>query len=363
MICETCGNDDKRYFIKVKDKNLCRKCIMFSKGLIGSEEISFNEDIDAEYKLDFNLSDDQLSLSNNLIKLIDSKVDVLVYAACGSGKTEIILELIKRKLDEKLRVGIAIPRRQVVLELASRLSKYFVNLKIVNVCEGYTDEIYGDLIICTTHQLFRYDNYFDILIVDEPDAFPFYNNLILENIMKKSVKGNIVYLTATPTDELLKLNTLTLFKRYHGHDLLVPKVCVNFNFVLFYELYKFLKAHKKVLIFVPTIRMANALSKIFRVKCIHSKTKDSESVINAFENNEMDLLICTTILERGVTFSNVHICVLYADHPVYSKASLIQIAGRVGRVAAYPSGSGIFLAKSKSRKVDLCIEDLKMMNA
>ena len=76
----------------------------------------------------------------------------------------------------------------------------------------------------------------------------------------------------------------------------------------------------------------------------------------------MNLLICTTILERGVTFSNVHICVLYADHPVYTKASLIQIAGRVGRTPAYPSGSGIFLTRCKSRKVDLCIEDLIMMN-
>ena len=108
--------------------------------------------------------------------------------------------------------------------------------------------------------------------------------------------------------------------------------------------------------------MANSLSKIFRVKCIHSKSENSEAIIADFEDNKMNLLICTTILERGVTFSNVHICVLYADHPVYTKASLIQIAGRVGRTPAYPSGSGIFLTRCKSRKVDLCIEDLIMMN-
>ena len=37
------------------------------------------------------------------------------------------------------------------------------------VCGGHTEVTDGDLIICTTHQLYRYYRAFDLLILDEPD--------------------------------------------------------------------------------------------------------------------------------------------------------------------------------------------------
>lgn len=363
MKCERCQNDDHRLMIWHRDKIICRKCIMFSTGLSDNMEITFNESLDAEYQLGFTLSDHQLTMSNKLCQLVKDNQDVLIYAACGSGKTEIILKLIKESLESNLKIGIAIPRKQVVLELSKRLSDYFLHLNVIAVCEGYTSEIYGDLIIATTHQLFRYESYFDILIIDEPDAFPFYNNIVLKNIMKRSVKGNIVYLTATPDDELLQLEVLSLFKRYHGFDVLVPEVLVSTKPILLLKMFSFLKNNKKVLLFVPTINLAKTLSKFLNTFCIHSKSNDALGIIKDFENNVFDVLVCTTILERGVTFSNVNICVLYADHPVFNKSSLIQIAGRVGRKAEYPTGEGIFLCESKSFEVDQCIKDLEMMNA
>ena len=363
MRCLICGNDDTRLMFKHNHKMLCRKCIMFQEGLKENELVSYRENLDAEYTLSFSLSEDQHFLSKALVSLVEEQEDVLIYAACGSGKTEIILETIKTNLEKGKVVGIAIPRRQVVIELSLRLKQYFTSLKVVCVCEGFTDVVYGDLIICTTHQLFRYENYFDLLILDEPDAFPFANNELLNNFLIRSCKGSLVYLTATPDDSLKQLKTLTLFKRYHGHDLLVPKVIINLKIILLYKMYQYVKQQEKAILFVPTIKLAIRLSKLFKTSCIHSKTLDKEDVIKRFNDDEFPILIATTIMERGVTFANVNICVLFADHVVFSKASLIQIAGRVGRTKEYPTGDGIFLCSRKSRKVDECISELNMMNA
>ena len=76
------------------------------------------------------------------------------------------MQSIREALLRKERVGIAIPRRQVVIEIGERMQKAFTRLRVVYVCGGHTDETEGDLIICTTHQLYRYPGYFDLLILD-----------------------------------------------------------------------------------------------------------------------------------------------------------------------------------------------------
>ena len=75
----------------------------------------------------------------------------LIKAVCGAGKTEIVVPVIAAMLRKKKKVCFAIARRQVVLELAARLQKIFPRAAVVPVCQGYTQRLSGDLIICTTH--------------------------------------------------------------------------------------------------------------------------------------------------------------------------------------------------------------------
>lgn len=363
MECSKCSNQDPRYFFLLNGTNVCRKCLTFNAGILEKATISFSEENDAEYHLGFDLTVAQKEISKAVLENIKAYKDVLIFAACGTGKTEIILETISFCLSSGLRVGIAIPRRQVVLELTKRMQSYFKSISVVAVCEGFTKELFADLIICTTHQLYNYPNYFDVLILDEPDAFPFANNPLLQSLAKNSLKGNIVYMSATPTKEMKELETLTLFRRYHGHDLLVPDVVIGFRVSLYLKMYKWIKSVERVLLFVPTIALAQQLSKILKFPAIHSKNDNKEKLIKDFDEGVYNVLITTTIMERGITIENVNICVLFADHPVFNQASLIQIAGRVGRKANAPCGLGVFLCEKKSEKVDLCIKELEMMNA
>lgn len=168
-VCPRCLNEDPKYFYKGSKGVYCRRCIAYGRVLVddtfGEEKEEVPLEVDAEYRLDFELTKEQKALSHELM-LKAQKEDVLVHAVTGAGKTELVMETIREFLNQGKRVGIAIPRRQVVVEIGERMAKAFTKLHVVYVCGGHSEEKEGDLIVCTTHQLYRYYQYFDLLILD-----------------------------------------------------------------------------------------------------------------------------------------------------------------------------------------------------
>ena len=73
-------------------------------------------------------------------------------------------------------------------------------------------------------------------------------------------------------------------------------------------------------------------------------------------------LVTTAVLERGVTIKDVQVIIFYADHAIYDSASLIQIAGRVGRKKDAPEGEVIFLAKENTKHIERAIREIKSAN-
>ena len=309
---------------------------------------------DASLSFKFALTPEQSRVSKELVSLVDAGHSVYLEAVCGAGKTEMCLELVQHLLESNLKVAWAVPRRQVVLELSDRFRTYFPKIKVVSVCGGFTDDIMGDLIVCTTHQLFRYPHYFDVLILDEPDAFPYAGDEMLEFITHNAVRGPIVYLSAT-MEHASDVKKLSLSLRPSNHLLPVPKM-VNI-FVILFSLYKWRK--ESVLIFVPSIKMARKISILLFSPMICSSTANKEEIISKFRETG-GFLITTTVLERGVTFIDCFVLVLQADHSVFSVSSLIQIAGRVGRGMNPKKGEVLFNGYQES--VRACILDIEKHN-
>lgn len=170
MQCPRCLNTNEEFFYKGSRGYYCRKCISFGRMMLEEskqEPVSLMpiQEGSEEYVLRYPLTPEQASLSSQCTRY-SSETDVLLHCVCGAGKTELVVETIAKCLKEKKKVCFAIPRRQVVLELQKRLSLYFPLASVVAVCGGYTSIIDGDLIICTTHQLYRYYQAFDLLILD-----------------------------------------------------------------------------------------------------------------------------------------------------------------------------------------------------
>lgn len=365
-VCPRCLNEDPKYFYKGSKGVYCRRCIAYGRVLVddtfGEEKEEVPLEVDAEYHLDFELTKEQKELSHELM-LRAQKEDVLVHAVTGAGKTELVMETIREFLKQGKRVGIAIPRRQVVVEIGERMAKAFTKLHVVYVCGGHSEEKEGDLIVCTTHQLYRYYQYFDLLILDEPDAFPYKGNEVLQGIVRTSCKGHLVALTATPDESLQSLSTLTLFKRPHHHPLVVPKILLLPTFAQIIYLTYVIRGLERVLIFVPTRKFAKKLGKFLKLPYFTSETEHKDEMIRALKSGEIRALITTTVLERGVTFSNVSVIILQADHSVFDKASMIQIAGRVGRDPKYPTGECLFLCRKRSFSAEEAKKEIMRMNA
>lgn len=110
--------------------------------------------------------------------------------------------------------------------------------------------------VATVHQLIRFEDAFDVLIVDEVDSYPLAGSKILHQAIQKAKKksGIIVYLSATPPKELLvkvnqgEISLTKLYQRFHGHPLPQPHCHLLFKSIDFWQINPRLRRHLKRLI-------------------------------------------------------------------------------------------------------------------
>lgn len=374
FVCPRCGNSDPRFLGHKNGEVYCRKCISFRGEEALEKKVSPKNVV---LSLDYRLSKEQEALSKQIIENYDKGIDTLVYAVCGSGKTEISYGIIARSMARGLRVGFALPRRDVVIELYYRLKSAFPHNSIVAVYGGNTTRLEGDCIILTTHQLYRYPNYFDLLVMDEIDAFPFKGNDVLIAMYKRSLKGHCVMMSATPSEAVIKEfqgeghAILELRTRFHKHPIPVPKtITVPSIFQLLFVIRRlrvYGKEGKPCLIFVPTVEDAELLFQKLSMfvkggDYVSSKRRMREAIISKFKKGGYRYLVTTAVLERGVTVKGVQVVVYGADDPIYDSAALIQIAGRVGRKKGAEDGDVFFLAKEESKSMRKAIKEIQFCN-
>ncbi len=377
FVCPRCGNSDPRYLghKPVGGELYCRKCISF----IGSSAKQTNTNPrEVELSLHYPLTSEQSSISSTIIKNYKNKIDTLVYAVCGAGKTELSFGVIKYALEQGQQVGFALPRRDVVIELYWRLKDAFPNSKVVAVYGDHSYQLEGDIIILTTHQLYRYDHYFDLIVMDEIDAFPYKGNDVLEAMFTRARRGPCVLMSATPSKEIIaefskpQHGIVELRTRFHKKDIPVPQIKLDSElFQLAFVIRKLIKYKKKglkCLVFAPTINQCEEIyskvkSFVNKGAFVHSKCLNREEVISEFKKGNLDYLITTSVLERGVTIKNLQVIVSNSDNErIYNSATLIQIAGRAGRKIDAPYGEVFFLAQKETKSMREAIDEIRYCN-
>lgn len=378
FVCPICKNEDPIYIGYRNGEPYCRRCISFYGEHIDENQNTKINPEKVKAIIDYQLSDNQKRISDSITENFLAHKNVLIYAVCGAGKTELVFNVIETALKKGMKVGFAIPRRDVVIELANRLSSAFKNDAVISIYGGHTDDLNGEIIVLTTHQLYRFDYYFDLLIMDEIDAFPYNDNPVLYEFFKRSVKGNYVLMSATPSENIIDLFSrgnnviLKLFTRYHGHPIPVPKIHQSLSilkiFFVILKIKKYIKEDKPLLIFAPTIDCCEKLFKKINYfskdgDFVHSKRANRSKVIDDFRNGKTKFLVTTAVLERGVTLKNLQVIIFDADNSTFNWASLVQISGRVGRKKDFPGGDVYFLCKRKNKEMDIAIKKIKEANS
>ncbi|RIX47348.1 DNA/RNA helicase, partial [Paenibacillus nanensis] len=313
----------------------------------------------------------------------------LLWAVTGAGKTEMIFPLVDSVLSRGGRALIASPRRDVILELDPRIRRAFPEAEVVTLYGGSEQRWErGDITLSTTHQLFRFHEAFDLVILDEVDAFPYHGDPLLKYAADKSCLPGAprLLLSATPPRDMQRaakrgaLAHARVPVRYHRHPLPEPKLMnaptVNAMLqtgklpgALITAMQKSLNRGAQLFVFVQKISQAEPLAALIRsrLQCPHvaatsSQDPDRAAKVMSFRSSDIRILVTTTILERGVTIPKSDVFILDADGKLFDEASLVQMAGRAGRNAADPNGLVYFFAKERNQSQLRAFKHIRSMN-
>lgn len=267
------------------------------------------------------------------------------------------------------------------------------------ICEAFPKEesllLYGNseetyrytkLTICTTHQLFYFYHAFDLLVIDEIDAFPYEGDARLYYASQHALAptGQLVYLSATPSNRLLnQLSSSFVIEklpmRFHKRPLIVPELiwyehwetCYHHHFWLkkLVRVIKELLKKNNLLIFCPSIQYMKKLNQSLtpyflkeEMTCVFAEDEQREEKVQKMREQSYRILFTTTILERGITFERVSVIVMGANHPVFSKSALVQIAGRVDRKGEFNNGRVIFFFNLQTQAIRQARKEIMKMN-
>ncbi|WP_406686212.1 DEAD/DEAH box helicase [Rossellomorea vietnamensis] len=395
--CHRCGNNKPHLFSTFHcsrchtECTYCRNCIMMGRVSECTPLLRWNgpgpESPTVTFDWTGTLSEAQKAASEQMITAIQANNDLLVWAVCGAGKTEVIFEGIDEALGQNKRVCIAAPRTDVILELSPRLKKVFPQTKVTTLYGGSEERhSYGQLVLSTTHQLYRYKEAFDVMIIDEVDAFPYSYDSSLQGAVEKARKpqSSIIYLTATPDQKTQqecargKRNFIGIPARFHRHPIPLPrfvwcglwKKSLKKNQVppalKKWTLLR-LQQSKQALIFFPTIDLMEKALPLFQkmqplIESVHAEDPQRKEKVLKMRQGEIPILLTTTILERGVTLPNIDVVVLGAEEKIFTESALVQIAGRVGRSADYPTGDIVYFHYGLTGEMIKALLHIDLMN-
>lgn len=396
--CVRCDNEDQQLFASFpcarcgRICTYCRKCVTMGRcsecnplviwtGPIPSTSFS------SPLKWSGKLSPAQQLASDEVCQAIDRNDSLLVWAVCGAGKTEVLFAGIHLALSHGKRVCIAAPRTDVVLELAPRLASVFPSVDMAALYGGSEDRgKLASLTVATTHQLLRYYQAFDVMIVDEVDAFPYSVDPMLSYAVERARKptSSLIYLTATPNEQwqyevkIGKRKAVTIPARYHRHPLPVPTFewCGNWQkkwrhhrlpLCVVQWIDARLEQKKQAFLFVPHIDFLQQVVPYLQqfhplIEGVHAEDPKRKEKVLAFRRGHIPILVTTTILERGVTVPNIDVAVFGAEQPIFTESALVQIAGRVGRSAQYPTGDIRFFHFGKTKAMVKAKRHIVRMN-
>lgn len=395
IICQRCQQSFVKRDVKLPNgQYYCPYCLQF--GRLTSQDTLYT----IPEPNDFQLQAEPLTWSGKLSFLQQhcaltlkqkaaAKQDFLLWAVTGAGKTEIMFPTLQAAIKQKERICLAAPRIDVCNELYPRLQQAFAQTSICLLHHASPLKYnYSQLVICTTHQLIRFYQAFDLLIIDEADAFPFAGDQLLQAAVNhaRKPKSSLLLLTATPNQLLLKkikrkeLDFGYLPLRFHGHLLPVPQIMVlprwrgkilqqQLDQRLLRKLKSWIDAQWPFLVFSPEISLLSpiktTLMKYFpaqKMAAVYANDQRRIDKVLQMRKEQYQLLVTTTILERGVTFAKLNVIVLGADERVFKPESLVQIAGRAGRNWQRPTGEVIFVCSMLDRSSKKAVKQIKFLN-
>lgn len=320
-----------------------------------------DQELEKEFALAFpyELTRDQKTAINDIYSDMEKEhpMDRLLAGDVGFGKTEVAFRAAFRAIASGKQVALLCPTtilaKQHYEVASSRFSLFGIRIAMfsrfvpLSQQNNYIQEIKEgkiDLII-GTHRLLSSDIIIPklgLLIIDEEQRFGVEHK---ERIKEISKNIDVLTLTATPIPRTLQMSLLgirnlsTLNTPPHAR-MPIQTYVSPFSEALTKEVMaRELARGGQVYYLFNSVSYintkANKIKKLLpsaRIGIVHAKMdkNDIDLVMNKFYSGEIDILVCTSIVEAGLDVPNANTIIIEnADH--FGLSQLYQIKGRVGR--------------------------------
>ena len=313
-----------------------------------------------EDQFEYAETDDQLRCIEEIKRDMEQArpMDRLLCGDVGYGKTEVAFRAIMKCVLDGKQAAILVPTtvlaRQHFLSAKQRFARYPVEIDVVSrfrtsaqmketlrrVEQGGVDLLIG------THRLFQKDVKFKdlgLLVIDEEQRFGVAHK---ERLKELSKQVDVLTLSATPIPRTLNMalsgirDMSTLEEPPMDRQPVQTYVLEHDWGVLSDAMRRELERggqvyylHNRVETITRTAaRIKEMLGGEVNVGVAHGKMTQEElnDVMKRMSDGEVDILVCTTIIETGIDIANANTLIIEdADH--MGLAQLHQIRGRVGR--------------------------------
>ena len=305
-------------------------------------------------------TEDQLRSINEIKRDMEAPrpMDRLLCGDVGYGKTEVALRAVMKCVLDGRQAAILVPTtvlaRQHYLTARGRFAKYPVEIDLVSrfrtpaqikktlagVESGSVDVLIG------THRLLQKDVRFKnlgLLVVDEEQRFGVTHK---ERLKEMSKQVDVLTLSATPIPRTLNMalsgiRDMSAIEEPPASRQPVQTYVLEHDWsVLADAMRRELERGGQVYYLhnrVDTIqrtaaRIKELLGEDVSIAVGHGKMGQDElnDVMTRVSDGEVDILVCTTIIETGIDIANVNTLII-EDADKMGLAQLHQIRGRVGR--------------------------------
>lgn len=351
--------------VKAAVRDMAQELTKLYSARLNSKGFAFSPDIDMqndfERRFEFEETDDQLIAVNEIKSDMErsSPMDRLLCGDVGFGKTEVALRAVFKCVADGKQCAILVPTTILAFQHFQTVKKRFdgfpVEIDMISRfrTQGERTKIKARLkrgsidIIIGTHSLIAKSVEFKdlgLLVVDEEQRFGVAQK---EKLKEKFPDVDVLTLSATPIPRTLNMamtgirDMSTLEMAPVGRHPVQSYVVPHDMEILAEAMERELRRGGQV--YYLHNRVESIESRVAQIKKYlpdakigigHGKMSEEElsEVWRRLLENEIDILVCTTIIETGVDVPNVNTLII-EDADKMGLAQLHQIRGRVGRSA------------------------------
>jgi transcription-repair coupling factor (superfamily II helicase) len=323
----------------------------FSKDLLWQKEF--------EDKFPYEETEDQLICIDEIKKDMESEIpmDRILCGDVGYGKTEVAVRAMFKVVSDNFQVAYLVPTtvlaQQQYNNFVERFADYPVKIEMLSrfrtsaqqkeivekVKKGLVD------ILIATHRMLSRDISFKnlgLLVVDEEHRFGVGHK---ERIKTKYPHIDVLTLTATPIPRTLHMSMvgirdISVIEMPPKERYPVQTYVMEYDIdIIRNAIYREMARNGQVFYIHNRVRdidlIKDRLQKMIpeaRIGISHGQMseRELERAMEAFGAREIDILLCTTIIESGLDISNAN-TIIVEDSENFGLAQLYQLKGRVGR--------------------------------